>query len=47
MTEETIAIPQNLAYYINYEAMTMDMELNGDVFTIATGFEEVHVFWER
>lgn len=47
LTEETTAIPQNLAYYINYEAMARDMELNGDVFTIETGFEEVHVFWER
>lgn len=47
LTEETTTIPQNLAYYINYEAMARDMELNGDVFTIATGFEEVHVFWER
>lgn len=47
LTEETTAIPQNLAYYIDYEAMAKDMELSGDVFTIAIGFEEVHVFWGR
>ena len=47
LTEETTAIPQNLAYYIDYEAMARDMELSGDVFTIATGFEAVHVFWAR
>ncbi len=25
----------------------MDMELNGDVFTIETGYEEVHIFWNH
>ena len=34
-------------HYIDYEAMARDMELNGDVFTIALGFEDVHVFWSR
>ena len=47
MTEQGTAIPDNLQYYIDWEAMGRDMELSGDVFTIETGFEEVHVFWSR
>lgn len=45
LTEETTTIPDHLAYYINYEAMGRDMELNGDVVTLETGYNEVHVFW--
>jgi antirestriction protein len=45
ITEETTSIPENLMYYIDYDAMARDMEMSGDVFTIATGFEVVHVFW--
>lgn len=44
LTEQTTQIPEHLKYYIDYEAMARDMELNGDVFTIETGIEEVHVF---
>lgn len=47
LTEETTQIPASLIHYIDYDAMARDMELNGDVFTIETGFEEVHVFWSR
>lgn len=47
LTEESTPIPESLAYYINYEAMARDMELGGDVFTIETGFREIHVFWNR
>lgn len=47
ITEETVSIPKSLVYYIDYEAMARDMELNGDVFTIQTGFEAVHIFWNR
>ncbi|MCE6978586.1 antirestriction protein ArdA [Pseudomonas frederiksbergensis] len=47
LTEETTEIPEALRYYINYEAMARDMELNGDVFTLETGYREVHVFWNR
>ncbi len=47
LTEETMEIPQALVHYINYEAMARDMELNGDVFAIETGYREVHVFWNR
>ncbi|CAB5601445.1 Antirestriction protein [Pseudomonas putida] len=47
LTEETTVIPESLSYYINYEAMARDMELNGDVFTVEVGYREVHVFWNR
>ena len=47
ITEETTEIPENLANYINYAAIARDMELNGDVFTVELGFDEVHVFWSR
>lgn len=40
-------IPPALQYYIDWEAMGRDMELNGDVFTITLGFDEVHAFWNR
>jgi len=47
LTEETTQIPENLSFYIDYERMGRDMELGGDVFTIETGFEEVHIFWNH
>lgn len=40
-------IPDALQYYINWDALGRDMELNGDVFTCRTGFEQVHIFWSR
>lgn len=45
LTEQTGDIPEHLAFYIDYERMGRDMELGGDVYTIETGFEEIHVFW--
>lgn len=47
ITEETTDIPPTLANYIDYDAIARDMELNGDVFTVELGFDEVHVFWSR
>ncbi len=47
LTEETTSIPQHLAMYIDYRAMARDMEYSGDVFTLETGLEQVHVFWNR
>ena len=47
ITEETTEIPERLANYIDYDAIARDMELNGDVFTVELGFDEVHVFWSR
>ena len=47
LTEETTTIPENLRLYIDYESMARDAELSGDVFTIETARDEVHVFWAR
>lgn len=40
-------MPNYLEFYIDYKKMGRDMELNGDIFTIETGFEEIHVFWNH
>ena len=45
LTEDTSEIPSHLEYYIDYERMSQDMELNGGIFTIEIGFQEVHIFW--
>lgn len=37
ITEETTEIPKHLAFYINYEAMGRDMQLNGDIIAIEDG----------
>ena len=47
LTDDITEIPPSLVYYIDYRAMARDMELSGDVFTVETGFEAVHVFWNR
>lgn len=47
LTEETTQIPENLAYYIDYERMGRDIELNGDIFTIEAGYEEIYIFWNH
>lgn len=47
LTEETTAIPENLRLYIDYEAMAQDARLNGELFTVETGTDAVHVFWTR
>ena len=43
-TEDSMTIPQSLQYYIDWQAMARDAELNGDLFTISTAYNEVHVF---
>ena len=40
-------IPASLQYYIDWDAMGWDMALNGDIFTVETGFDQVHIFWSR
>ncbi len=47
LTEETSEVPKHLAFYIDYESMAKDMELNSDIFTIELGYREVHVFWNN
>lgn len=44
ITEETSHIPEHLAFYIDYERMGRDIEMNGDVFTIQIQADEVHIF---
>ena len=44
VTEETTTIPQALQYYIDWQAMARDVEMNGDVFTVSTAHDVVHVF---
>ncbi|MEW7006752.1 antirestriction protein ArdA [Lentilitoribacter sp. EG35] len=46
LTEDTTQIPENLRFYIDYEAMARDLEIS-DVIAIETGFEAVHVFWSH
>lgn len=47
LTTDTTTIPNNLSFYIDYDRMGRDMEMSGDIFTIETGFEEVHIFWSH
>jgi antirestriction protein len=44
ITEDSMTIPQPLQYYIDWQAMARDAEINGDLFTISTAYNEVHVF---
>lgn len=37
-------IPDNLAYYIDYKSMGRDWEQSGDIFTVATAYNEIHIF---
>jgi antirestriction protein len=47
VTTECVTIPEPLRYYINWEAMARDAELNGDIFRVETAYDEVHVFATR
>jgi len=42
--EECMTISDRLRFYIDWEAMGRDAELCGDLFTIQTAHDEVHVF---
>lgn len=46
ITEETTEIPENLAFYIDWERMGRDLAIS-DVLAIETGCECVHVFWQH
>ena len=43
-TEDNSEIPKNLALYIDYARMGRDWEMSGDIFTIETAFNEIHIF---
>jgi antirestriction protein len=44
ITEESLTIPQVLQYYIDWQSMARDAELNGELFGISTAHDVVHVF---
>lgn len=44
LTEATSEIPSHLEMYIDYEKMGRDFEYSGDIFSIETAHDEVHVF---
>jgi len=46
LAEQTAEIPESLQYYIDYETMARDMEIN-DIVSIETGFDQVHIFWRH
>ncbi|MDX7324889.1 antirestriction protein ArdA, partial [Providencia rettgeri] len=47
LTADTVTIPDALRYYIDWQAMARDAELGGDLFTVETAYDEVHVFSRR
>lgn len=47
LTEQTTEIPDSLSYYIDYDRMGRDMEMSGDIFTIDTAHNEIHVFYNQ
>ncbi len=46
LTEQSTQIPESLQYYIDWEHMGRDLEIN-DILTIETGFRCIHVFWRQ
>lgn len=46
LTESTGDVPENLAYYIDYDAMARDL-LIGDVFAFELAIDEIHIFWSH
>lgn len=47
LTEATATIPESLRYYIDWQAMARDVEISGDLFTVETAHDEIHVFAGR
>lgn len=44
VTEESTGVPQSLRFYVDWQAMARDAEMSGDVFTVTTAYDVVHVF---
>lgn len=44
LTEDSTAIPHALRYYIDWPSMARDAEINGNLFTVSTAYDVVHVF---
>jgi antirestriction protein len=47
LTTDSITIPEALRYYVDWDAMARDAEMNGEFFTVETARDEVHVFSSR
>lgn len=47
LTEDTSEVPAHLEFYVDYEKMGRDMEMGGDIYTIETAHDEVHIFWSH
>lgn len=45
ITEETTDIPAHLQYYIDYEKLGRDMDMNGEILAIEAAHDKVYVFW--
>ena len=44
VTEASTAIPTTLRHYIDWRAMAREAEMSGDLFTLTTAWDVVHVF---
>ncbi len=44
LTTESVAIPEALRHYVDWQAMARDAEMGGDLFTIETTHGDIHVF---
>lgn len=44
LVQDCYSIPDNLQFYLDFEAMARDMELNGEFYSIETGYQEHHIF---
>ena len=47
LTTESVTIPEALRYYVDWDAMARDAEMNGEFFTVETARDEVHLFSSR
>lgn len=43
-TSDISSVPEHLQYYIDYERMGRDWEISGDIYSIETAHDEVHIF---
>lgn len=44
LTSDTSQVPEHLQYYIDYERMARDWEMSGDIYSIETAHDEIHIF---
>lgn len=44
---QTETIPANIVLYVDFDGIGRDMEMSGDIYTIETAHDEVHVFYNR